>query len=382
MRRKVANGCLRKEDRKAGQVWVYIWRETGPDGKMHQRKQILGKVASMTEDEAVLQANVTRISVHAGKPAIKEGMNMRQLYAHFEREELSNTDRRAYTTVKTYQVFSTYVLDRWNFTRLEDVKTVQVERWLDELKFAPATKLKIRNLMSVMFSHACRWGLADENPIMGKGRGAGVRCSGKRMKTPVILTADEIRRLLQELKGLPLAYTMVFLAASTGLRRSEIAGLKWSDVDFDHGVLNLSRSWFHGHIGKLKTEASRKPVPMSSVLAQVLLGWKQQTPFKAGADWVFASEHFKGKNPAWPDTVLKKTVRPAAVRAGITKDVGWHTFRHTYTTLLKANNEDVKTVQELLRHSNISTTMDIYAQAMPESKRLAQGKVIDMFQTA
>lgn len=221
-----------------------------------------------------------------------------------------------------------------------------------------------------------------KTPIMGKGRGAGVRCSGMRMKTPVILTADEIRRLLQEMKGLPLAYTMVFLAASTGLRRSEIAGLQWSDVDFDHGVLNLSRSWFHGHIGKLKTEASRKPVPMSSALAQVLLRWKQQTPFKAGTDWVFASEHFKGKNPAWPNTLLAKTVRPAALRVGITKNVGWHTFRHTYTTLLKANNEDVKTVQELLRHSNISTTMNIYAQAMPESKRLAQGKVIDMFQTA
>lgn len=167
MRRKIANGCLRKEDRKAGQVWVYIWRETGPDGKMHQRKRILGEVATMAEDEAVLQANVTRIRVHAGKPAIKEGMNMRQLYAHFKREELSNADRRAYTTVKTYKEFSTYVLDKWEFTKLEDVKTVQVERWLNELKFAPATKLKIRNLMSVMFNHACRWGLADENPNHG-----------------------------------------------------------------------------------------------------------------------------------------------------------------------------------------------------------------------
>ena len=60
---------------------------------------------------------------------------------------------------------------------------------------------------------------------------------------------------------------------------------------------------------------------------------------------------------------------------GITKRVGWHTFRHTYSTLLRANGEDVKVVQELLRHANSKITMDVYTQALSPAKREAQGRV-------
>ena len=71
-------------------------------------------------------------------------------------------------------------------------------------------------------------------------------------------------------------------------------------------------------------------------------------------------------------------IQPAAKRLGITKRIGWHTFRRTYTTLLHANGEDVKVVQELLRHGSARITMDVYAQAMTPAKRLAQGKVVAM----
>ena|SRR5277367_2345503 len=72
-------------------------------------------------------------------------------------------------------------------------------------------------------------------------------------------------------------------------------------------------------------------------------------------------------------------VWPAAKRAKITKRIGWHTFRHTYATLLQANGEDVKVVQELLRHANSKTTMDTYTQALSPAKRTAQSRVVRMF---
>lgn len=95
-------------------------------------------------------------------------------------------------------------------------------------------------------------------------------------------------------------------------------------------------------------------------------------------DWVFASEHVQGRMPPWPDTLLDRVLQPAAKRAGITKWVGFHTFRHTYSTLLKANGEDVKVVQELMRHANISTTMNIYTKALTPAKREAQSRVVDV----
>ena len=70
------------------------------------------------------------------------------------------------------------------------------------------------------------------------------------------------------------------------------------------------------------------------------------------------------------------------MRPKVTKRIGWHTLRHTYATLLKANEADVKVVQELLRHANSKTTLDLYAQALTPTKREAQGKVIQMMRKA
>jgi integrase len=105
---------------------------------------------------------------------------------------------------------------------------------------------------------------------------------------------------------------------------------------------------------------------------------ERQTAYADAEDWVFASEHVQGRMPPWPDTLLDRVLQPAAKRAKIAKWVGFHTFRHTYSTLLKANGEDVKVVQELMRHANISTTMNIYTKALTPAKREAQSRVVDV----
>src|SRR5664280_3550452 len=95
-------------------------------------------------------------------------------------------------------------------------------------------------------------------------------------------------------------------------------------------------------------------------------------------DWVFASPSMGGKQPYWPDNLMKRYIKPVARKAGITKNIGWHTFRHSFGTLLKANGEDIKTVQELLRHANSRITLDVYTQALSTNKRAAQSKVVKM----
>ena len=84
------------------------------------------------------------------------------------------------------------------------------------------------------------------------------------------------------------------------------------------------------------------------------------------------------KTPLWPDSLRAKVLQPTARRVGITKKIGWHTFRRTYSSLLAATGDDVKVVQELMRHARISTTMDVYAQAGMEKKRLAQRRAVDV----
>lgn len=86
----------------------------------------------------------------------------------------------------------------------------------------------------------------------------------------------------------------------------------------------------------------------------------------------------QGKQPYWPENLLRRHIRPAAKRCGINKHIGWHTFRHSYATQLKANGEDVKVVQESLRHANSRITLDTYTQALTPAKRQAQTKVVSM----
>lgn len=73
---------------------------------------------------------------------------------------------------------------------------------------------------------------------------------------------------------------------------------------------------------------------------------------------------------------MQKIIRPAALRAGIRKVIGWHTFRHTYSTLLIANGENIKVVQELMRHASTRFTIEIYTQARIEAKRQAQQRLV------
>ena len=121
-------------------------------------------------------------------------------------------------------------------------------------------------------------------------------------------------------------------------------------------------------MGRCKTEASQKRIPLDEYTARDLLAWYQETLYRDPDDYVFAASSSRagekrGKQPLWLSTIMRYYIQPVVKRLGIKKRVTWHTFRRTYTTLLHANGEDVKVVQELLRHSSSRITMDIYAQA-------------------
>ena len=93
---------------------------------------------------------------------------------------------------------------------------------------------------------------------------------------------------------------------------------------------------------------------------------------------VYASTKMNGTQPYWPNSIFRVYIKPAAKKMGLTKRIGWHKFRHTFGTILNANGENPKVIQELLRHANLRVTMDTYVQAMSDEKRKAQSKVVEM----
>lgn len=163
---------------------------------------------------------------------------------------------------------------------------------------------------------------------------------------------------------------MVLLDVVTGLRASELFGLKWTDIDFKKNDVSVTRSIVMQVVGPCKTEASQKPVPLDPLLASTLRTWRVHTKYKSASDWIFASPYSGGRKPYWYQSLMMRNqIREVARRIGITKKMGWHTFRHTCATLLRASGADIKVVQELLRHASCRVTLDTYTQAVTEQKK-------------
>jgi len=114
---------------------------------------------------------------------------------------------------------------------------------------------------------------------------------------------------------------------------------------------------------------------MNPEIADMLWRWRLETPYNKPGDWIFASPHKAGIQPYWPGSLFRAHVKPALRKAGISAPVGWHTLRHSFGTLMKANGEDLKTIQELLRHATFKVTADTYTQAVTPVKRDAQAKI-------
>jgi hypothetical protein len=136
--------------------------------------------------------------------------------------------------------------------------------------------------------------------------------------------------------------------------------------------MNVTRSIAYGIVGQCKTEASQKPVPVHSILVEALTQWRDRCRYREPDDWVFANEHHRGRHPYWGQAILRGIIRPVAERIGIKKWIGWHTFRHTYSTLLRSVGTEFKVMQELMRHSSLRSTIDIYTQAVTPAKHAAQ----------
>jgi integrase len=362
-------GSLSKMKRKGSpDVWVFRWYDSF-NGKRTYKKKPIGTVVEYPQrrdaEKAVLSFRITINS------QVQTPQRVCDLIAHYRVHELT-PERKSFASIANHLVLSRrYIEPKWGQYHLGDVRTMQVEEWLHSLPLAPGSKTKIKSTFSVLYSHAIRYEWLTFNPI------CKARTSSKPLREKDVLTPEEFQALLAQLSIRD--RSMVLLAGSTGLRRSEMIALTWADVNAITLEVNVLRSCVRNRFGNGKSPASRKPVPLHPLVLEALLEWKRESLYRAEADFLFASLRLKGTKPMGPDHLLKRYIRPAVKRAGIEgKIIGWHNFRHSLATNLRAMGVDVKVAQELMRHANVRTTLDIYTRAVSQQKRDANAKVVEM----
>jgi integrase len=276
-----------------------------------------------------------------------------------------------YSTNKSYlSMLNRHILPRWGDAPLAEVKKpLKVEQWLKELKHSPKTKSNIKGLLQRIFEYAMKWEVLEtqRNPMQL----VEIKGVTKRVRKKIVLTVEQYHALLAALPYQ--VQVMVMVAMCLGLRLSEIRALQWHDFDFKRRILTLTRSivgrnvWNGG-----KTETSEDEVALDSKLMSVLVDWSKHC-VKITEGWLFAN--VDTGRPVHGDSIQKNYLRPAGEKIGLL-GVGWHTFRHTYRTLIDDVGTPLGVQQRLMRHADIKTTMNTYGSAFEESKRRANRRVV------
>jgi integrase len=358
-------GSLRLKARAKGEkCWELRYYEAGE--RKHLTLGTLGEFPSESAMRKSAKMQALMLGANAESPMAGSDVVMGTLIARYEVEEMPER----YSTGSAYKSYlHCHIKPRWESTLISNVKPMAVESWLNGLKLAPKTKSHIKWLMHVIFECAMRWELIDRNRI----RLVRVKGGSKRKARPRILEVQEFGRLMSAIKEPYRA--MVMIAGSLGLRISEIMGLQWSDFNFDNSTVLVQRGVVHGRVGEVKTEYSKDHLPLDSLLVEKLQEHRKRCyPTKDG--WLFANP--ATAKPYHQEQIQKNYLTKAATTAGITGQVGWHSFRHSYRAWLQESGAPLAVQQELMRHASITTTMNVYGKVMTDTKRQANSRVVQM----
>ena len=279
------------------------------------------------------------------------------------------------------------VLDRHILPLIGAVKlsalTVPMARMFEDrlrIDRSPAMVRKIMGMLGAILADAQERGLVAQNVVRslrgnrrrGKEGQADKRQKGKLKIGVDIPAPDEIRAIIAHLSGRwrPLLLTAIF----TGLRASELRGLRWADIDLKRDELHVrQRADRYGVIGRPKSAAGERTIPLAPMLVNALREWKLACP-KSDLDLAFPTATGR---PHYLADILQRGWWPPQIAAGVisetgkAKYTGLHSLRHFYASWCINRRADaglelpLKLVQGRLGHSSISMTADVYGHLFP-----------------
>jgi integrase len=368
---------------KRGKYWVLrFWQDVFKDGRrIRQRKRIKLAPVTMAEREVKKIAAEHLRPMNQGLVTIGSATSFNEfvdnVYIPVPLAKMASSTQDRYAGI-----IDNYLKPQFGGLCLRDITELTVDRYLTTLPANPKLKSdeswdKIRDVLSSIMGSAVRYGLLVKNPVVG------IRLpkpkQGKRRKP--FITPEQFTGLVN-LIAEPYA-SMVYVAVYTGLRVSELVGLKWGDIG--ENSITIDERYCRGDWGTPKSEASNTTIPVNgSVIERIERLKTLEVKVRAGRavrkyqvvkasgpeDLVFCS--LVNQKPMRDNNILVRHIKPAARRLGLAF-VNWQVLRRSFATWLKLAGADVKDAQALMRHSRASTTLDIYQQFIPESER----KIVD-----
>ncbi len=355
------------------------YRITRADGKRLECREFVGLVRDLpTEKAARREIERSGLLVRINAQEADTRIRFHALALHYLENDCGpdalrpKTER---TVLNTSHIAHAYLIPQWGEAIADDIKPLDIQHWLRTLHaekgLAWTTISKLRGTMLRIYRIGALHQLVKNNPVLP------VETRSTTDYKAILVTPRQTWQIIESFAN-PLHRILILTCAATALRASELLALRWADVLWEEGKIAITKRWSRGKDGPTKTRRSEGYVPMHPGLAQFLLAWKEQTPYAKETDFVFPSLKAEGRVPISPAVFVADHLRPAAKAAGIQIPDGYrfglHNLRHSLSSwLVNKGKAEPKTVQSLLRHSRIQTTLDLYTQGDGEETRAAQG---------
>jgi integrase len=347
---------------RVGNLWMLRYREPvrlGGKVVMRPKAKKLANYggAYRTPESVRVLADAILAPINAKTARPESVQSVESFLEHVYLSHVNQTKKPS--TARSYLQMFRLVKPHVGGLELREVRTSHVDRIMlavagDKLR-AHTTHRNVKSFLSGAFRYAKRTDAIAENPV----RDSVVPRGKARGETP----AYSLKEIVAMLAVLPEpARTAILTAAFTGLRVSEIKGLRWEDIHGD--TLHVVRSVWSGKVTDTKTLASHAPVPLVPFLRDALADHRKVS---TGNGYIF---HGETGNPLRLENVVRRDIKPALAKARL-QWKGWHAFRRGVGTNLHALGADDKTIQEILRHSNIAVTQALYIKVVSKESKKA-----------
>lgn len=331
--------------------WYIRYRVKVLTGKNQIRRKEkwhkLGYCDEMTKREALRLRDELMRSVNREVYTIQSQIPFEDFVNIYKREHIPTLSPGA--QAKYLGLLARHILPAIGAKKLCDIDTETVQALLNAKKeegLAWWTRNDLKNVISSFFTKAEDWGYWDgRNPTLRTVIG---RKQWKRERR--ILTDDQFRLLLAVLPSW--VQLMVMTTVSTGMRISEVIGLKWRNVDLEQGVVLVTERFYRGNTDEPKSEKAHRRLSLGHMVED----YRRHKPAGAkGEAYVFE----KDGNPLDDRAILKDFIRPAAKRLGIYfPGFGWHSFRRQHLTRIQEEGATTFEAQAQAGHSRPDMTYD------------------------
>lgn len=348
---------------KKGKAYYIVFRVIDPENGRRKQKWIS---AGNTKREADRKLTELMGEVHDGTYQELKKATFKEFAATWL-DSYAKTKTKP-STFKSYEnIIDKRLVPAFGSYAVSDISTAMLQKYVADRMRGPLVedkkqkKLKPKTVINeivpikLMFKHASRWGYLKRNPAEHLER---PKMDKEEMD---ILTPEEINLFLDKVN---LDYRVLFLTAIlTGMRRGELVGLQWGDIDFNQNQIHVRRAFCNTSKAFLtpKTKNSKRRIDLSPTLVHELKKHKLASGSN-DLDLVFSNSDGK---PLCPDNMVKRHFLPALRRAKI-RDIRFHDLRHTNVALRIEQGQNIFYISKQIGHASVKTTLDVYGHLLKE----------------